>query len=65
LDENQWSKTFLHRIKNATQRREWGVPAGDTGVLSGNKNDFHNDFIRLKQLAEGEPSTLIETYRGL
>lgn len=33
LDENQWNKTFLHRIKNATQRKELGVPAGDTGVL--------------------------------
>lgn len=33
LNENQWDKTFLHRIKNATQRKESGVPTGDTGVL--------------------------------
>lgn len=35
------------------------------GVLSGIKNDSCNDFIRFEQLARGEPSTLIETYRGL
>lgn len=40
------TKPFFIALKNATQRKESGVPAGDTGVLSGNKNDFHNDFIR-------------------
>jgi len=35
------------------------------GFYSESRNDSCNDFIRLKQLARGEPSTLIETYRGL